>query len=336
MGERPLAAVNYRRLGRSGLRVSELGLGTVTFGATTPIAEARTMFSRFADAGGTLIDTAVNYAGGASEEIVGDLIAADRDRFVVATKYTAPLRRDDPNSGGNHAKSLRLALETSLRRLGTDYIDLYWVHAWDQTLPFEELTRILDDAVRAGKVLHIGISNTPAWAIARANTIAEATGRTAFTAIQVEYNLTERTAERELLPMSQQLDLAVLAWGPLAGGALTGKYLAERAPAEVARLAPGDQRLGRRQQDIAAELAAVADELGATPAMVAYAWLRAQPSRPIPIAGARIAAHLDDPLASSSLELSPEMRTRLDAASAITLGYPHDFLGRIAPRYTVR
>src|SRR3954469_2017109 len=159
--------MKYRRLGRTGLRVSELCLGAMTFGAATPPDEARRIFDRYAERGGNFLDTAVNYAGGSSEEVVGRLVGHERDRFVVATKYAAPLRRGDPNSGGNHAKALRQALETSLRRLRTDYVDLFWVHAWDHATPLEELVSVLEGAVRSGKVLHVGISNTPAWAVAR-------------------------------------------------------------------------------------------------------------------------------------------------------------------------
>jgi len=307
----------------------------MTFGAATPAEEARVIFDHYVERGGNFLDTAVNYAGGASEEVVGDLVAGDRDRFVIATKYTAPLRRGDPNSGGNHAKSLRQALETSLRRLRTDYIDLYWVHAWDQTTPLEELVDVLDTAVRAGKVLHIGISNTPAWAVARAVTLAEAAGRARCAAIQVEYNLAERTVERELLPMSRQLGLGVLAWGPLAGGLLTGKYLpGDDDRAQSGRLTPGDRRLTERNLAIAAEAAGVARELDTSPAVVSLAWLRTQATRPIPILGVRTAGQLDDLLGCLDLHLPEAAVDRLDVASAPSKGYPHDFLARVRATYT--
>jgi aryl-alcohol dehydrogenase-like predicted oxidoreductase len=327
--------VRDRRLGRTGLRVSELCLGTMTFGAATPAEEARVIFDRYVERGGNFLDTAVNYAGGTSEEIVGDLVADNRDQFVIATKYSAPLRRGDPNSGGNHAKSLRQALETSLRRLRTDYIDLYWVHAWDQTTPLEELVDVLDIAVRAGKVLHIGISNTPAWAVARATTLAEAAGRARFAAIQIEYNLAERTVERELLPMSRHLGLGVLAWGPLGGGLLTGKYLPEHDHSdELGRLAADDRRLTQRNLEIAAEAAKVARELDTIAAVVSLAWLREQPARPIPILGVRTARQLDDLLGCLDLQLPEAALDRLDHASAVPKGYPHDFLARIRAAYT--
>jgi aryl-alcohol dehydrogenase-like predicted oxidoreductase len=329
--------MRYLRLGQTGLRVAELCLGTMTFGAATPPGEARSIFERYVQFGGNFLDTAVNYAQGASEEIVGKLVANERDRFVIATKYTAPLRGDDPNSGGNHAKSLRQALECSLRRLKTDYIDLYWVHAWDQTTPLDELVSLLNDAIRAGKVLHIGISNTPAWAVARANALAEATGRARFAAIQIEYNLTERTAERELLPMGQHLGLSTLAWGPLAGGLLSGKYRpTARDCAEPGRLPLDDHRLTERNLTIADEVVSVADELDTTPPAVALAWLCAQPARPIPIIGARTAAQLNQTLRCLEVQLPQRALERLGDVSAVALGYPHEFLARVRGNYTRR
>lgn len=328
--------MKYARLADTGLSVSELCLGTLTFGASTSRDEARSCFELFAERGGNFIDTAVNYAAGASEQIVGELVAHERDRFVVATKYTAPGRPGDPNSGGNHAKSLRQALETSLRRLRTDYIDLYWVHAWDQSTSLQELMRVLDDAVRAGKILHVGISNAPAWVVARANSLAEAQARVPFAAIQVEYSLVERTVERELLPMSRHLGITTLAWGPLAGGLLSGKYLPEQEdPSEHRRLDTGDRRLTDHNLAIAAEVAKVATEIETTPAVVALAWLRAQPARPIPILGSRTAAQLEELLGCLDLDLPDDASRRLDAASAVPLGYPHDFLDRIRTAYAV-
>jgi aryl-alcohol dehydrogenase-like predicted oxidoreductase len=309
----------------------------MTFGAATPSEEARRIFDRYVEHGGNFLDTAVNYAGGASEELVGELVKRERDRFVVATKYTAPLRGGDPNSGGNHAKALRQALETSLRRLKTDYVDLYWVHAWDQATPLEELVRVLDDAVHSGKVLHVGISNTPAWTVARAATLAETSRRIRFAAIQVEYNLVERTVERELLPMSEHLGLSVLAWGPLAGGLLAGKYIPGGASSgDPQRLAPDDRRLTERNLSIASEVAFLANELDAAPATVALTWLRARTTRPTPILGARTAAQLDQLLGSLDLELPDAAIERLDRLSAVPLGYPHEFLARVRSAYAPR
>jgi aryl-alcohol dehydrogenase-like predicted oxidoreductase len=326
--------VRYRRLGHTGLRVAELCLGTMGFGAATDPDEARRIFERYAENGGNFLDTAVNYAAGASEEIIGQLVGRERDRFTIATKYAAPLRSDDPNSGGNQAKSMRQALELSLRRIKTDYIDLYWVHVWDQRTPLEEILSVLDDAVHAGKVLHIGISNTPAWAVARGNALAETRGQARFAAIQVEYNLTERTAERELLPMGQHLGMSALAWGPLAGGLLSGKYErnAPRLPGPR-RLAPDDRRLTERNGAIAAEVVRVAQELDASPAAVALAWVCSQPARPIPVVGARTTAQLDEALACLDLRLPEAALQRLDDLSAIALGYPHEFVTRIRATY---
>jgi aryl-alcohol dehydrogenase-like predicted oxidoreductase len=325
--------MRYLLLGQTGLRVAELCLGTMVFGAAAARPEARRIFERYAEQGGNFLDTAVNYAGGASEELIGELLDGQRDRFVIATKYTAPLRREDPNSGGNHAKSIRQAIELSLRRLKTDYIDLYWVHLWDQVTPLDELVGLLDDAIRAGKVLHVGISNTPAWAVAHAHTIAKATSRAGFAAIQVEYNLTERTTERELLPMAQQLGLSTLAWGPLAGGLLSGKYGPGTARSTRHRLAPGDRRLTENNRAIAAEVVSIARELGTKPAAVALAWLRSRPSTPLPIIGARSTAQLDQAMLCLDLTLPRAALDRLDEISAISLGYPHDFVARMRATY---
>jgi aryl-alcohol dehydrogenase-like predicted oxidoreductase len=325
--------MNHRLLGRTGLRVSELCLGAMTFGGATPPTEARAIFDRFAEAGGNFVDTAVNYAGGASEEVVGRLIAGQRERFVVATKYSAPLRAGDPSSGGNHARSLRQALDVSLRRLGTEYVDILWVHAWDHVTPLDELVRVLDGAVVSGKVLHVGISNSPAWAVARADALAETRGMARPAAIQVEYSLAERAVERELAPMSRELGMGLIAWGPLAGGVLTGKYLGERASGDPRRLASGDRRLSRRNLAIAAEAVRIADEHGTSPAAVALAWLMARPARPLPVLGVRTADQLEEQLAAVRLQLPEADMAALDEASALELGYPHDFLARIRTSY---
>ena len=322
--------MDHRLLGPSGLRVSELCLGGMTFGDGScegwgaSRAEARRIFDVFSEAGGNFIDTAVNYCDGASE----------RDRYVVATKYSAFIRPGDPNSGGSHRKSLIQALERSLSRLNTDYIDLYWVHVWDPLTPVDELMRTLDDQVRAGKVLHVGISDTPAWVVARANTLADFRGWSPFAAIQVEYSLIERAVERELVPMAHALDLAVLAWAPLGRGLLTGKYTKDGPVAgERARLAADDRRLDERNLAIAEAVKEVADDLGARPAAVAIAWLLAR-SGPvmIPIVGARTAEQLRESLGGVDVELPSEALSRLSAMSGIQLGFPHDFLGALFAR----
>src|SRR5207248_25742 len=257
--------MDYKQLGSSGLRVSEMCLGAMTFGradwGATP-EESRRVFEAYVEAGGNFVDTANNYADGRSEEIVGGLLNDDRDRFVLATKYTAPIRSRDVNAFGNHRKSLVQSLDQSLRRLRTDYVDLLWVHLWDSVTPVEEMMRALDDQVRAGKVLYVGISDVPAWAVAEANTLARERGWTPFSAIQVEYSLAERTVERELIPMAKALRLGVLAWGPLAGGLLTGKYAGVEGvrEGEDGRLEQGDRRLTEQSLRIAGEVAEIAGE----------------------------------------------------------------------------
>src|SRR6188472_3405035 len=220
--------MKYSLLGKSGLRVSELCLGAMTFGEEwgwgASKEECHKIFNAYVDAGGNFIDTANKYTEGTSEKYIGEFIESDRDRFVLATKYTSNTRRGDPNAGGNHRKNMTQSLEASLKRLNTDYIDLYWVHAWDPLTPIEEMMRALDDMVRAGKILYIGISDAPAWIVSQANTVANLRGWTEFTGLQIEYSLIERTPERELLPMASALDIGVTAWSPLGGGVLTGKY----------------------------------------------------------------------------------------------------------------
>jgi aryl-alcohol dehydrogenase-like predicted oxidoreductase len=328
-----------RLLGRSGLRVSELCLGAMVFGdergswGASP-QEAAAIVGRFAEAGGNFIDTANRYAGGASERIVGDLIRPDRDRWVLSTKYTLSADPDDPNAGGSHRKSLHRAIDASLERLGTDYIDLYWVHIWDAFTPVEEVIRALDDLVRAGKVLYVGISDTPAWMVARAVTLAEERGLTPFSALQVPYSLVERTVERELLPVARALDLAVTGWAPLGGGLLTGRYGSDRARPADSRLAGiggmhERRSLSERNLAIADAVNAVAAQRGASASQVAIAWVRAQQRRAvtIPIVGVRTDAQLADNLAAIDIDLEPDELTRLDEASATALGFPGDFGG---------
>ena len=220
--------MKYYLLGKSGLRVSEICLGTMTFGKEwgwgASKEESRKIFDAYVDAGGNFIDTANIYTNGTSEKYVGDFASYDRERFVIATKYTSNTRAGDPNAGGNHRKNMLQSLEASLRRLNTDYIDLYWVHAWDQTTPIEEMMRALDDMIKSGKILYIGISDAPGWIVSQANTLANLKGWTEFSCIQVEYSLIERTSERELLPMANALDIGITAWSPLGSGVLTGKY----------------------------------------------------------------------------------------------------------------
>jgi aryl-alcohol dehydrogenase-like predicted oxidoreductase len=305
----------------------------MTFGASADADASRAILDRYLDAGGNFVDTANNYAGGRSEELLGELLDGRRDEVVLATKYTAPIRPGDPNSGGNSRKSLVGSLDQSLRRLRTDRIDLLWVHVWDYSTPVEEVMRALDDQVRAGKVLYVGISDAPAWVVSRANTLAELRAWTPFTGLQIEYSLVERTVERDLTPMAAALGLAVCAWGPLAGGLLTGKYAGDR-PSEGGRLEEGDRRLTERNHAIVAALGEVAKDAGVTPSQAALAWLRTRgPATVVPILGARTAEQIDESLACLDVELSPEHLAGLDEASHVDLGFPYEFLARLAQRY---
>ena len=320
----------YRLLGRSGLRVSELALGTMTFGedwgwGASP-AECGRMLDRYGEAGGNFIDTAGNYTDGSSERIVGEVVAADRDRWVIATKYTLTSRRDDPNAGGNHRKSLVRSLEASLRRLGTDRVDLLWLHMWDQTTPVEEVMRALDDQVRAGKVLHVGFSDTSAWVVSRGLAVAELRGWTPPVAVQMPWSLADREVEHEHLPMAAALDLAVTPWGLLEGGSLTGKYLA--AAPETSLLRYDADGVSERVNRIAAEVVAVAAEVGRPPAQVAINWVRGHDHGcvVVPVIGARDASQLGVNLGCLEFELEAAQVERLDAASGFRPGFQRSFL----------
>ena len=252
--------MRYKLLGKSGLRVSELSLGTMSFGEDwgwgASKEESRKIFDAYAEAGGNFIDTANLYTNGTSEKYLGDMIQEDREHFVLATKYTLGTRMDDPNSSGNHRKNLVQAVENSLKRLKTDYIDLLWVHAWDFLTPEQEVMRALDDLISRGKVLYIGVSDTPAWMVSRSNTLAELQGWNPFVALQLRYSLIDRTAERELLPMAYHMDMGVLLWSVLGAGVLTGKYNSDNPP-EEGRAKKG-AATKQRNLDIAEEVIAVA------------------------------------------------------------------------------
>ena len=322
--------MRYRLFGRSGLRVSEFILGAMIFGddkrwsgrfGAKPDA-ARQIFDGFASAGGNMIDTANKYTEGQSERLVGELVGSDRQRFVLSTKYTLSVDESDPNASGNHRKSLTRSLDQSLRRLRTDYIDVFWVHIWDADTPIDETVRALDDAVSAGKVLYVGISDSPAWVVARANTIAELRGWTPFVGLQVPYSLANRQIERELLPMARAFGMSIAAWSPLGGGLLSGKYV------------DGSKISGRLESEaisdhdrtIAHETLAVANELGVTSSQVALAWLQAQSPQIHPIIGARRVEQLTDNLAAADLELSSDVLARLDAVSSVDPGFPTDMI----------
>jgi aryl-alcohol dehydrogenase-like predicted oxidoreductase len=355
--------MKYQLLGKSGLRVSELCLGAMTFGEEwgwgASKEECHKIFNAYVDTGGNFIDTANKYTDGTSEKYVGQFIASDRDRFVLATKYTSNTRRGDPNAGGNHRKNMIQSLESSLQRLNTDYIDLYWVHAWDPLTPIEEMMRALDDMVRAGKILYIGISDAPAWIVSQANTLANLRGWTEFTGLQIEYNLIERTPERELLPMADALDIGITSWSPLAGGVLTGKYnknsrreqqqqsqqqnTSSSSSSRVvtqegnSRLEVQNEFANRLLNDrnilIAEEVSKIAKEIGCSAAQVALNWIRQQnikvsdrKNKIIPIIGARKETQMKDNLACLDFELTSEQMQRLNQISKIDLGFPQDFL----------
>jgi aryl-alcohol dehydrogenase-like predicted oxidoreductase len=325
--------MKYRVLGRSGLKVSEICLGTMTFGEDwgfgASMEESRKQFDIFANAGGNFIDTANVYTKGTSERFVGEFVKSDRDKFVVATKYSIATRFDDINAWGNSRKNLVQSVDASLRRLDLDRIDLYWVHVADALTPADELMRALDDVVRAGKVVYIGVSDTPAWQVARANTMAELRGWSRFVGLQIEYSLIERTPERDLLPMAEALGLAVTPWGPIGGGVLSGKYSVGWETPDSKRVAANRHRFSDRTMKIAGEVSAIAKELGRSSAQVAIAWVMGRgPHGTIPIVGARTAAQLEDSLGATETVLTPEMLARLDAVSKIELGFPHDFLTR--------
>jgi len=292
--------MRYRTLGHTGLRVSELAFGAMRLPSDDP-AECRAMFSAYADAGGNFVDTADRYG---TEPIVKDLLAADREHFVVSTKFTLARHDTDLNAAGSHRKSLVHALDDSLARLGTDYIDVYWVHSRDLFTPIEETMRALDDQVRAGKILYVAVSDWPAWQVARANTMAELRNWTPFTALQVEYSLLQRTVERELVPMALATGLTVMAWSPLAGGRLAK---------------PGDG-------DVIRVVGEVAEQLGVSRSQVALAWLRSREGV-IPILGARTHAQMSDALGVLDVGLSAEQLAALDDVSRVELGFPHDFVG---------
>ncbi|MFB4274167.1 MULTISPECIES: aldo/keto reductase [unclassified Nonomuraea] len=311
--------MRYRLLGRTGLRVSELFLGAMTYGEASP--EVRRIFDLYAEAGGNVVDTASMY--GESESVVGEVLQGRRDRFVLATKYTGTRDRTDLNAAGNHRKNLVLSLEQSLRRLRTDYVDLFWVHVWDRNTPVEETMRALDDVVRSGKVLYVGISDAPAWVVSRANTLAEWRGWTPFAGLQVPYSLLQRDIERELLPMAQAYGMSVAAWGVLARGVLSGRYAAPDAAAS--RVSPDS--LGERERAAERAVIEVAGELGATPSQVAIAWALRRGVHPI--LGTSSAEQLKDNLGASDVTLPEEALRRLESAVEFELGFPGDFIGQV-------
>ena len=327
--------MRYRLLGNSGLRVSELCLGTMTFGEDwgwgSSKDESQQILDAFFEAGGNFIDTANVYTNGSSEKLLGEFLKGRRDSTVLATKYTNAMPGTDPNAAGNQRKNMMRAVEASLKRLQTDYIDLYWLHIWDKITPLDEVMRAFDDLVRQGKILHAGVSDMAAWAIARANTMAELKGWTPFIGLQIEYSLIERTVERELIPMAEALGLGVTAWSPLAGGVLTGKYAEGKAETDArmnSEMMKGFNRADEHTRIVGTEVQSIAREVGRSPAQVALAWLRHRPVSVIPIVGARRLEQFRDNLACLDLRLDTSQVERLDTASHVELGFPHDFYGR--------
>ena len=327
--------MRYKLLGKSGLRVSELCLGTMTFGQDWGWGasgdESRAMYDAFREAGGNFIDTANIYTNGTSETMLGEFMRGARDSVVLATKFSNSGVMGDPNAGGNNRKAMMREVEASLKRLQTDYIDLYWLHIWDKLTPVEEVMRGFEDLVSSGKVLYVGISDAPAWYVSRANTLAELRGWSAFVGLQIEYSLIERTPEHELIPMAKELGLTVTPWSPLAGGILAGKYLnMETDEAKSGRygselmqgaLVPEKDRKTR----IAQEVVNVANELGVSASQVALAWLRHKDSSMIPIIGTRKLSQLQDNLASLNVQISDEQMIRLNDVSKIEPIFPNKF-----------
>ena len=301
-------------------------------------AEARRLFDVYVERGGNFIDTANRYTEGSAERFVGEFAARRRDRLVIATKYTLPMQPDNPNSGGNHRKSMVRSVEDSLQRLNTDYIDLLYLHAWDFTTPVEEIMRAMDDLVRAGKVLYLAVSDLPAWQAARMQTLADLRGWSPLIGLQIEYSLLERTVERELIPMAQEMGLGVIPWSPLSGGILSGKY--SRRDLQPMGEENGTRRamvrnkgmLTERNLVIAEQVQALADESGFSASQVALAWTLRNPAVTAPIIGARTLAQLEDNLGALDVRLTEEQWQRLETASAIELGFLHDFLALQATR----
>lgn len=345
--------MNYQLLGNSGLRVSDICLGTMTFGNDwgwgAAEDESRKIYDAYRAAGGNFIDTANIYTNGSSEKLVGDFIAGHRGEMVVATKYTnsagvlSGKPASDPNAGGNQRKNMVQAVEGSLKRLKTDYIDLYWLHIWDQITPAEEVMRAFDDLVRAGKILYIGISDAPAWVVAKSNTLAQLRGWTRFIGLQIEYSLLERTVERELIPMAKDQNMTVLAWSPLRYGTLTGKYLPENKPQSEKEGARMHSEMMKRSgfpsdestEAVVREVVAIGKELGVSAAQVSLAWLRSRTVPVIPIVGATKLHQFEDNLASLNVTLSPEQLSRLNEVSAVSLGFPNDMFSRDSVRAIV-
>jgi aryl-alcohol dehydrogenase-like predicted oxidoreductase len=321
---------HYVTLGHSGLRVSPICLGTMTFGEElgwgSSVEESQRIMDRFIELGGNFIDTANFYTKSHSEKIIGDHVGrhpARRDRLVLATKFSGNLYPGDPNGGGSGRKSIISACENSLRRLQTDYIDLYWLHNWDIHTPIEETMAALDALVRAGKVRYIGVSDTPAWKIAQANLLAQFRGWSAFIGLQIEYSLLQRSVEQELVPLALEFGLGITPWSPLKSGALSGKYTRNNAGSTARDRGPFlEPFLNETTFALLDELGVIAKAHGSTVARVALAWVAGRPGVASTIIGARRLEQLEDNLGALSLDLKPEEVARLDALTAPTFGFP--------------
>lgn len=320
-----LIYMQYQLLGRSGLKVSSLCLGTMGFGtengwgADQPTS--RKIFETFSEAGGNFLDTANVYTRGTSEKWVGDFVKGRRDGYVIATKYSLVEDPKDPNGSGNNRKTLMRTVEASLKRLDTGFIDLLYLHIWDDLTPVDEVLRGLDDLVSQGKVLYLGISDTPAWVISKANTLAELMGWSRFITLQVEYSLLQRSPERELIPMARHFGMTLVPWAPLAGGALTGKYLLGGS----GRIKPESIRRSPRAEQLTRTIMEIARELGVRPASVALQWTRQQGIPCVPITGATRPEQISENLEFLQVFLNADQLLRLDQANPLDLGFPQAF-----------
>jgi aryl-alcohol dehydrogenase-like predicted oxidoreductase len=329
---------HYVTLGRSGLRVSPFCLGTMTFGEDfgwgSSVEESEAIMDRYLELGGNFIDTANLYTKGHSEKIIGDHLAKDkgkRDRLVIATKFSGNHYPGDPNGGGSGRKSIVAACEQSLRRLRTDYIDLYWLHNWDKHTPIDETMAALHDLVRAGKVRYLGVSDTPAWKITQGQMLAEFRGWTPFIGLQIEYSLLERTVEGEQIPMARELGMGVTPWSPLKSGILSGRHTRENASsAQPNKRTWVAGSLDEPTYKVLDELARIAKQLDTTVARVALAWVQGRPGVSSTILGARTLAQLNDNLQAIDVKLTPEHVASLDALTTPTLDFPAQFLGMAA------
>ena len=315
------AGQTVNRMGYGAMRITDEGV----WGYPKDHAGAVAVLRRAVELGVDFIDTADYYAGGKSETFIGDFAAGKRDRLVLATKYSLAATQGDPNAGGNHRKNMVRAVEGSLKRLKTDYIDLFYLHVWDGLTPVDEIMRGFDDLVRAGKVTYVGISDTPAWQVSRMQMLAELRGWSPFIALQIEYNLLERTVERELIPMAVELGLGVLPWSPLAGGLLSGKYGAG-APSDSAGRSKALVAMGKvddRSLAIAAAVKGIADRMGRSSAEVALAWILANPAVTAPIVGARTSEQFQQSLRALEVAIGSEDLAELNRLSVVDLGFPY-------------